>query len=172
MQLHELPQKFSDIALTLGTSNCAGNLFLHQDATPRAEPTTTDAMASFPEHKLFRLFGLAYEAGVQVLGHVLRQFHLDALTSEHAFLLFQSVTAFRAVHCEDCSRSWRKWPIKPTTAVNEFNLSNYGPSTSSVSPMTGFPTVFPMTIAARLLKSALVPAAYSNPSSTSRDSNL
>ena len=77
MQLHELPQKFSDIALTLGTSNCAGNLFLHQDATPRAEPTTTDAMASFPEHKLFRLFGLAYEAGVQVLGHafeLLRQF--------------------------------------------------------------------------------------------------
>ena len=111
MQLHELPQKFSDIALTLGTSNCAGNLFLHQDATPRAEPTTTDAMASFPEHKLFRLFGLAYEAGVQVLGHVLRQFHLAALTSEHAFLLFQSVTAFRAVHCEDCSRSWHKQAI-------------------------------------------------------------
>jgi hypothetical protein len=42
----------------------------------------------------------------------------------------------------------------------------------SVLRVTGFPAVFPMTIAARLLSSALVPAAYSNPSSTSRDSNF
>ncbi len=114
MQLHEWPQKFSDIALTLGTSNRTGNLLLHQDATPRAEPTTTDPIAIYIELKLLRLLGLGYEAEVQALGHVPRQFHPPALTSEHAFLLFQSVTAFRAIHCEDCSRSWRKqaWLLK------------------------------------------------------------
>src|SRR5882762_4349340 len=120
MQLHELPQKFSDVALALGTSNRAWNLFLHQDATPRAEPTTTDTIPSFLEPKLLRLFDLAYEAGVQSLGHLLRQFHLAALTGEHAFSVFQSVTAFRAVHCEDCSRSCRKQALallRPLTAA-------------------------------------------------------
>ena len=89
----------------LGTSNSARNFFLHQDAASRAEPTTTDAIASIREPKVSRLFRLAYEAGVKSLGHLLRQFHLAALTSEYTFPFFQSVTAFRAVHCEDCSRS-------------------------------------------------------------------
>jgi hypothetical protein len=62
MQLYELVQILPDIPLALRTPHSSRLLFVHQDATPRAEPLAADAKASVGEAEVFGFLSFAYEA--------------------------------------------------------------------------------------------------------------
>jgi len=114
MQFHELMQVSSNVASALGTPDRTRLFFVHQDTAAGAEPSAPKVIAFGRKAELFWLFRLAYKAGMKSLCHVLRQFHVAALTDECASLFFQNITTFRAVHCEDCSCSCRKQTIALT----------------------------------------------------------
>ena len=113
MQFHELMQVSSNVASALGTPDRTRLFFVHQDTAAGAEPSPPKVIAFGRKAELFWLFRLAYKAGMKSLCHVLRQFHVAALTDECASLFFQNITTFRAVHCEDCSCSCRKQAFSP-----------------------------------------------------------
>jgi hypothetical protein len=71
MQFHNLMQVLPNIASALGTSDCAGLLFVHQNAASGTEPSPSEVVASACEAELFGLLDLAHKAGIQSLRDML-----------------------------------------------------------------------------------------------------